>query len=68
MLVIARKIDVLDLNGFDGKRSADHLAQCNREFRIQLGAILALTGTYSDLLDYVIFAALLFYVLTVGGG
>ena len=25
-----------------------------------------MSGTYSDLLDYVIFAALLFYVLTVG--
>lgn len=30
-------------------------------------ALLTLSGTYSDLLDYVIFAALLFYVLTVGG-
>jgi APA family basic amino acid/polyamine antiporter len=30
-------------------------------------AMLTLSGTYSDLLDYVIFAALLFYVLTVGG-
>jgi APA family basic amino acid/polyamine antiporter len=30
-------------------------------------AVLALSGTYSDLLDYVIFAALLFYVLTVLG-
>lgn len=29
--------------------------------------ILTLSGTYSDLLDYVIFAALLFYVLTVVG-
>jgi APA family basic amino acid/polyamine antiporter len=29
--------------------------------------LLALSGTYSDLLDYVIFAALLFYVLTVTG-
>jgi APA family basic amino acid/polyamine antiporter len=29
-------------------------------------AILALSGTYSDLLDYVIFAQLFFYVLTVG--
>jgi APA family basic amino acid/polyamine antiporter len=28
-------------------------------------AVLALSGTYSDLLDYVIFAQLLFYVLTV---
>ncbi len=30
-------------------------------------AVLTLTGTYSDLLDYVIFATLLFYVLTVLG-
>jgi APA family basic amino acid/polyamine antiporter len=29
-------------------------------------ALLALSGTYSELLDYVIFAQLLFYVLTVG--
>ena len=29
-------------------------------------AVLALSGSYSDLLDYVIFANLLFYVLTVG--
>jgi basic amino acid/polyamine antiporter, APA family len=28
--------------------------------------VLTLSGTYGDLLDYVIFAALLFYVLTVG--
>jgi APA family basic amino acid/polyamine antiporter len=28
-------------------------------------AVLALSGTYGDLLDYVIFAALLFYALTV---
>jgi APA family basic amino acid/polyamine antiporter len=30
-------------------------------------ALLTLTGTYSDLLDYVIYASLLFYVLTVAG-
>ena len=30
-------------------------------------ALLVFSGTYSDLLDYVIFAALLFYVLTVAG-
>jgi APA family basic amino acid/polyamine antiporter len=30
-------------------------------------ALLALSGTYGDLLDYVIFAAMLFYVLTVVG-
>jgi APA family basic amino acid/polyamine antiporter len=29
--------------------------------------LLTLTGTYSDLLDYVIFAVLLFYALTIAG-
>ena len=30
-------------------------------------ALLTLSGTYSDLLDYVIFAVLIFYVMTIGG-
>ncbi|MCS6953285.1 MAG: amino acid permease [Bryobacterales bacterium] len=30
-------------------------------------SLLTLSGTYSDLLDYVIFAVLLFYVLTISG-
>lgn len=30
-------------------------------------SILALSGSYSNLLDYVVFAVLLFYILTVGG-
>jgi APA family basic amino acid/polyamine antiporter len=30
-------------------------------------SMLCLSGTYGDLLDYVIFAVLIFYVLTVGG-
>ena len=30
-------------------------------------SILCLTGTYSDLLDYVVFAVLIFYVLTISG-
>lgn len=29
--------------------------------------ILCLTGTYSDLLDYVVFSVLIFYVMTIGG-
>ena len=29
--------------------------------------LLCLSGTYSDLLDYVVFAVLIFYVLTIGG-
>jgi len=31
------------------------------------GCALTLSGTYSDLLDYVIFAVLLFYILTIAG-
>ena len=31
-----------------------------------MGRLLTLSGTYSDLLDYVIFAQLIFYVITVG--
>ena len=30
-------------------------------------SILCLSGTYNDLLDYVIFAVLIFYILTIGG-
>ncbi len=30
-------------------------------------SLLAISGTYSDLLDYVIFAVLIFYVLTIAG-
>jgi APA family basic amino acid/polyamine antiporter len=30
-------------------------------------SLLTLTGSYGDLLDYVVFAVLLFYILTVGG-
>jgi len=30
-------------------------------------SVLCLSGTYGDLLDYVIFAVLIFYILTVGG-
>ncbi len=34
---------------------------------MRLGLLLTLSGTYSDLLDYVIFAVLLFYILTIAG-
>ena len=30
-------------------------------------ALLTLSGSYNDLLDYVIFAVLLFYILTIAG-
>ena len=34
---------------------------------MRLGALLTFSGSYSDLLDYVIFAVLLFYILTIAG-
>lgn len=36
-------------------------------FQAIWASLLCLTGTYSDLLDYVVFAVLLFYVLTIYG-
>lgn len=36
-------------------------------FQMVWASLLALSGTYGNLLDYVVFAALLFYVLTVVG-
>ena len=36
-------------------------------FQAVWAGILCLSGTYSDLLDYVIFAVLIFYSLTIGG-
>ena len=36
-------------------------------FQAAWAGALCLTGTYSDLLDYVIFAVLIFYILTVAG-
>jgi len=36
-------------------------------FQAAWASILCLTGTYGDLLDYVVFAVLIFYILTIGG-
>jgi APA family basic amino acid/polyamine antiporter len=36
-------------------------------FQMAWASLLTLSGTYGNLLDYVVFAALLFYVLTVSG-
>ncbi len=36
-------------------------------FQCIWASILCLSGTYGQLLDYIIFAALLFYILTIGG-
>jgi basic amino acid/polyamine antiporter, APA family len=36
-------------------------------FQAVWASALCLSGTYSDLLDYVVFAVLIFYVLTISG-
>jgi APA family basic amino acid/polyamine antiporter len=36
-------------------------------FQAAWASLLCLSGTYSDLLDYVVFAVLIFYVLTIAG-
>ncbi|MEI6577058.1 MAG: amino acid permease [Bacteroidota bacterium] len=36
-------------------------------FQAVWASVLCLSGTYSDLLDYIIFAVLIFYVLTIAG-
>jgi APA family basic amino acid/polyamine antiporter len=36
-------------------------------FQFFWASILCLSGTYSDLLDYVVFAVLIFYILTIAG-
>ncbi len=54
-------------------RSVGKLDPAHRTPAVSLGVqcvwacLLTLTGTYSDLLDYVIFAVLLFYMLTIAG-
>jgi APA family basic amino acid/polyamine antiporter len=54
-------------------RKAGELDAIHHAPRFSLGAqcvwaiLLTLTGSYSELLDYVIFAVLLFYILTISG-
>jgi APA family basic amino acid/polyamine antiporter len=51
-----------------GKVDSRHHTPAN-SLLVQAGwaALLTLSGTYSDLLDYVIFAVVLFYILTIAG-
>ena len=52
-------------------RTLDPEARTRRYFALAIqcvwAVLLTLSGQYSDLLDYVIFAVLLFYILTIGG-
>jgi len=48
--------------------SADHhVPVSSLWFQCSWACALTLTGRYSDLLDYVIFAVVLFYILTIAG-
>jgi APA family basic amino acid/polyamine antiporter len=49
-----------------GKLNANGVPAVGLALQAGWAALLTLSGTYGDLLDYVIFAALLFYVATVG--
>jgi len=44
-----------------------HAPKVSLVFQCVWACILALSGTYSELLDYVIFAVVLFYILTIAG-
>ena len=68
----ARVFYAMSLDGLFFKKAgtldAVHHAPVNALFIQCLWAcLLALSGTYGDLLDYVIFAVLLFYMLTISG-
>jgi APA family basic amino acid/polyamine antiporter len=55
---------------FEGVKKVDPVTHAPvRSLWVQCGwaCVLTLTGRYSDLLDYVIFAVLLFYALTIAG-
>ncbi len=72
ILAGARVYYAMARDGLFFRRAADvSAARHTPVFSLVLQAVwaslLTLSGTYSDLLDYVIFAALLFYVLTVSG-
>ena len=48
-----------------GSLNARHVPAAGLVLQMAWTSVLVFTGSYSELLDYVIFAALLFYVLTV---
>ncbi len=50
-----------------GKLNNNHSPQFALVIQAIWTSILTLSGSYSELLDYVVFAVLLFYILTVGG-
>ncbi|MFO0810495.1 MAG: amino acid permease [Gemmataceae bacterium] len=50
-----------------GRLNRNHVPAVGLWLQALWASVLVFSGTYNELLDYVIFAALLFYALTVGG-
>jgi APA family basic amino acid/polyamine antiporter len=59
--------DGLFFRGVDRLHPRFHTPVASLGVQCVWATILTLSGTYSDLLDYVIFAVLLFYILTIAG-
>ncbi|MCC6861078.1 MAG: amino acid permease [Bryobacterales bacterium] len=72
ILAGARVYYAMALDGLFFRRAASldprrHTPVVSLGMQCVWSVLLTLTGTYSDLLDYVIFAVLLFYILTIAG-
>ncbi len=72
ILAGARVYYAMALDGLFFKRVAElhptrHTPAVSLAVQCVWASLLTLTGRYSDLLDYVIFAVLLFYILTIAG-
>jgi APA family basic amino acid/polyamine antiporter len=50
-----------------GKLNKNSVPGAGLKFQAAWASLLCLSGTYSNLLDYVVFAVLIFYVLTIAG-
>jgi APA family basic amino acid/polyamine antiporter len=72
VLAGARVYYAMALDGLFFRRAAQldpvhHTPVASLVLQCIWGSLLTLTGRYGDLLDYVIFAVLLFYILTIAG-
>ncbi len=72
ILAGSRVYYAMALDGLFFKRAArldpvHHAPVASLVMQCAWACLLTLSGTYSDLLDYVIFAVLLFYILTIAG-
>jgi len=63
----AMALDKLFFRGAGRLHAQRHTPVVSLAVQCAWACLLTLTGTYNDLLDYVIFAVLLFYILTIAG-